>query len=137
MFKIDDADFGIDSKKSHFKLVVSKTGKASIDAEIFGDKTQYDAVTSDEDSPWSCTLYPPKFYIHDFPANTRKLVGLANTKVVRADLDEHEVGLYLMEHNDIDDVTVSVSDSTFQAMGRVFLSGRPHSFSIHFTKATK
>jgi hypothetical protein len=50
------------------------------------------------------------------------------------DLDEYEVAIYLMEHNDVDEVKVSADRNGFKAGGVVFLSNKPHSFSISFTK---
>ncbi|MBL8814565.1 MAG: hypothetical protein JNL58_00950 [Planctomyces sp.] len=51
MFKIDGTNFKIDRRKSRVKLRVAKDGSAKIDADIYGDKIQYDAITEDEDSP--------------------------------------------------------------------------------------
>lgn len=42
MFKIDGTDFKIDTKKSRVKLRVAKDGSAKVDADIYGDKTQYE-----------------------------------------------------------------------------------------------
>jgi len=135
MFKIDNTDFQIDVRKSRFKLRLSKAGTATIDADIYGDKSRYETITEDDDSPWSWTLYPPHFYIHGFPARLARTAGKASATIKAADLDEHEAAIYLIEHNDIDDVTITVDATTFRARGTVFLSGRPHAFSIKFTKS--
>lgn len=134
MFKIDGTDFKIDTKKSRVKLRVAKDGSAKIDADIYGDKTQYEKITENEDSPWSWTLYPPHFYLHDYPAKIGKVEGKATAKISIDDLDENEAAIYLIEHNDIDDVIVTIADGGLTAKGTVFLSGRPHSFSIKFVK---
>lgn len=134
MFKIDGTDFKVDLKKSKFKLRIAKNGSAKIDADIYGDKTQYKSLTEDESSPWSWTLYPPHFYLHGFPAKPGKVEGTASATVTVEDLDEHEAAIYLMEHNDIDEVSVKIAKETLTAKGIVFLSGRPHSFSIKFAK---
>ena len=63
-----------------------------------------------------------------------RIPGRANAKVTVDDLDEYEAAIYLIEHNDIDDVTITVDETTFKAKGTVFLSVRPHLFSIKFTK---
>lgn len=135
MFKIGDTDFHVDVKKSSFKLRILKNGDATIDADIYGDELQYEAITADEDSPWSWTLYPPHFYIHEFPAKVGKVAGKASAKITVDDLDDYEAAIYLIEHNDLDDVAVTIDETTFHAKGTVFLSGRPHPFSIKFTKA--
>lgn len=134
MFKIDDTDFGIDQVKSSFKLKVLKSGEAVIDAEVYGDQQRYDDITEDYDaSPWSWTLYPPHFYMRSYPAKGAS-AGTFNATVSTDDLDEYEVAIYLMEHNDVDEVEVTADRQGFTATGVVFLSGRPHPFSISFTK---
>jgi len=134
MFKIDDTDFKIDRKRSRVKLRFAEDGSATIDADIYGDKSQYEAITEDDNSPWSWTLYPPHFYLHDYPANIGKVEGMATAMITVDDLDEHEAAIYLIEHNDIDDVIVTIADGGLSAKGTVFLSGRPHSFSIKYTR---
>jgi hypothetical protein len=135
MFKIDDTDFGIDQAKSSFKLKVLKSGDAVIDAEVYGDKKRYDKITEDYDtSPWSWTLYPPHFYLRSYPAKSGRNAGTFNATVSLDDLDEYEVAIYLMEHNDVDEMKVSADRNGFKATGVVFLSGKPHPFSISFTK---
>ena len=134
MFKIDGTEFKIDRKKSRVKLRVAKDGTAKIDADIYGDKKQYGIITEDEDSSWSWTLYPPHFYLHDFPAKIGRVEGKATAKISIDDLDENEAAIYLIEHNDIDDVIVTIDDGGLTAKGIVFLSGRPNSFSIKFLK---
>jgi hypothetical protein len=61
MFKIDETDFGIDQAKSAFKLKISRSGDAVLDAEVYGDKQRYEEITEDS-SLWSWTLNPPHFY---------------------------------------------------------------------------
>lgn len=135
MFRIDDTDFKVDLKKSKFKLRILKDGSATINANIYGNKEKYALLTEDESSRWSWTLYPPHFYLHDFPAKVAGAQGKATAQVTVDDLDEHEAALYMMEHNDIDEVSIMINESTFSAKGIVFLSGRPHPFSIKFKKA--
>jgi hypothetical protein len=135
MFKIDDTDFGIDQAQSSFKLKVLKSGDAVIDAEVYGDPERYKKITEDSDtSPWSWTLYPPHFYIRSYPAKSGPGAGTFSAKVSAGDLGEYEVAIYLMEHNDVDDVKVTADRHGFKAAGVVFLSGEPHPFSILFTK---
>jgi hypothetical protein len=134
MFRIDKTDFKIDIKKSRFHLRISENGEATIDADIYGDETQYERITENEDSPWSWTLYPPHFYIHAFPATADRTKRKATAKVSLTDAEEYEVAVYLMEHNDVDEVSISIDGSTFSAKGIVFLFGKRHSFSIEFKK---
>jgi hypothetical protein len=134
MFRISGTEFGIDQAKSRYRLRTLKSGGAVLDAEIYGDKTQYEKVAGDENSPWSWTLYPPYFYLRSFPAKAGRTAGTYRAKVSIDDLDEYEVAIYLIEHNDVDDVAVKADREMIQARGTVFLSGKPHPFSIKFTK---
>ena len=135
MFKIDDTDFGIDQAKSSFKIKVLKSGDAVLDAEVYGDKKRYEKITEDYDtSPWSWTLYPPRFYMRSYPAKSGRKAGTFNASVSTDDLDKYEVAIYLMEHNDVDDVKVTADRNGFKATGVVFMSGKPHSFSISLAK---
>jgi hypothetical protein len=133
VFKIDNTDFRIDQTKSRFKLRRAKNGSATLDAEIHGDESHYETITADEDSPWSWTLYPPHFYLRSFPAKVGKDAGKASAHVTLDDLSEHEAAIYLMEHNDIDNVVITVDGPLFQAKGTVLLLGSPLAFSITFT----
>jgi hypothetical protein len=134
-FKIDDTDFGIDAVKSRFEVRILKSGDALIDAEVYGNENRYEEVTQDYDSsPWSWTLYPPHFYMRSYPAESDRSSGTFKATVSTADLDEYEVAIYLMEHNDVDGVKVTADRQTFKATGVVYLSGKPHPFSISFTK---
>jgi hypothetical protein len=136
MFTIDDTDFGIDEAKSSFKLEILNSGDAVIDAEVYGDQKRYDEVTGDYDSsPWSWALYPPHFYMRSYPATGGLSAGAFRAVVSTDDLDEYEVAIYLMEHNDVDAVEVIADRRTLRATGVVILSGKRHPFSISFTKA--
>ena len=72
--------------------------------------------------------------MRSYPAKRRGSAGLFETSVSQDDLDEYEVAIYLMEHNDVDEVKVNADAVTFEANGTVFLSGKPHQFSIKFSK---
>jgi hypothetical protein len=141
MFKIDGTDFGINPKKSKVKTRVLKDGSAVIDAEVYGDPKRYEKITENDDSPWSWTLYPPHFYLRSFPAKLAKVTAKKATKVTAritvSDLDEHEAAIYLIEHNDVDNVSVLADGTTFSAKGTVFLAGRPKPFSIKFETPRK
>src|SRR5262245_12479823 len=129
MFKIDDTDFGIDRAKSTFKLMVSKSGDAVMDAEVYGNKKRYEAITEDyNSSPWSWTSYPAHFYMRSYPAKSARSAGTFKATVSTDDLDEYEVAIYLIEHNDVDEVKVTADRQTFKATGVVLLFGKPHPF---------
>ncbi len=132
-FHLDATDFGINPAKSSCSIDVVD-GVPVINVEIRGDDEKYDAVTEDEDSEWSWTLYPPRLYIHDFPLNDDS--GTMRANISRDDLDEYEAAIYLMEHNDVDEVVLSVDrHGVLQIRGTVFLSGKPRSFSVQYKGA--
>ena len=134
-FKIDDTDFKIDESKSRYSLKLTKSGDAIIDAEIYGEKEQYEKITEVvESSPWSWTLYPPHFYMRSYPAKKHGTAAAFMATVSQDDLDEFEVAIYLISHNDVDEVKVKANATTFEASGTVFLSGKPHPFSIVYRK---
>lgn len=132
MFRIGETDFGIDSAKSKCSLS-PKRGLVTLDAEIYGDKQEYGRITADEDSPWSWTLYPPHFYLRKVPVEVNGRADAFAAKVTADDLDEYEVAIYLMEHNDVDTVSIEVDGGEFTANGTVFLSGKPLPFAIRFS----
>lgn len=130
-FHLDETDFGIDESKSSCSIDIVD-GIRVINVEIRGDSVKYDAITQSEDSQWSWTLYPPRLYIYDFPLSEDG--GFMRAKISRDDLDEYEAAIYLIEHNDIDDVELTIDgNGALQVRGIVFLSGRPHPFSAHYT----
>jgi hypothetical protein len=134
-FTIDNTDFKIDQAKSQYSLTVLRSGDAVIDAEIYGDKAQYEKITEDyHTSPWSWTLYPPHFYMRSYPAKKHGTTGEFTAAVSADELDEYEVAIYLMAHNDVDKVKVMADRQSFSASGLVFLSGKSHPFSIEFKK---
>lgn len=134
-FTINDTDFKIDGAKSRYSLKVLKSGDAVIEAEIYGEKEQYEKITEDYDSSqWSWTLYPPHFYMRSYPAKKHGSAGAFKAAVSQVDLDEYEVAIYLIEHNDVDEVKVKADAKTYEAAGTVFLSGKPHPFSIKYSK---
>ena len=129
-FTIDQTDFGIDKTKSTFSL--DRTGDQYVlNAEVYGNPDCYDEICAEENSPWGWTLYPPHFYLRDFPAVMDVVTGGGKAKVVMDDLDEFEVAIYLIEHNDVDAVHVSMAPSqSIEVTGQVYLSDHQHEFSI-------
>lgn len=134
-FHLDETDFGINLAKSFFSID-TVDGVQVVNVEIVGDNAKYDAITETGDSEWSWTLYPPRLYIHDFPLKDDN--GIMRARILQDNLDEYEAAIYLMEHNDVDDVELSICrDGVLQVRGTVFLSGRTRTFSVHYTPPKK
>jgi hypothetical protein len=134
-FHLDATDFGINQAKSSCSID-TVDGVLVLNVEVRGDDEKYEAITENEDSEWSWTLYPPRLYIHDFPLTDDGGIMCAN--ISRDDLETYEAAIYLIEHNDLDSVELTVDrDGVLKIRGTVFLSGRPHKFSVHYTGAQK
>lgn len=136
MFKIDKTDFGIDLKKSKFKVSSNKKGETFFNVEIYGDKAQTETLAEDEDGPWSWILYPPHFYARSVALTPANSPGTFRAKITVDDIeeDELEAAIYLVEHNDVDETVITASDNSLQVKGTVFLSGKPRKFEIRMTK---
>lgn len=136
MFKIDKSDFGIDLKKSKFKVSSNKKGESFLNVEIYGSKAQTETLAADEDGPWSWVLYPPHFYARSIPLTPGKLPGTFRAKITIDDIeeDELEAAVYLVEHNDLDETVITADKSSLQVKGKMFLSGKPRKFEIRLSK---
>ena len=131
MFRIGETDFGINGAKSSVSLR-RKEGVVTIVAEIHGDEGEHQRVSDGESSPWFWTLYPPYFYLREFPVAVEGR-GAFTARVTMEDLEDYDVAIYLMEHFDVDEVSIRVQGSLFTAEGIVLLSEKPLPFSIRFS----
>ena len=128
-FILGDTEFGVDRAKSSCKTR-QQDGQLWLSFDVYGDQGTYDLISADEDSPWSWTLYPPRFY-GDFPA-TRDDTGVVEARISVDDLCEYEVALYLMNHNDVDVVVRQNPDGTAEANGVVDIFGKQTPFRIRW-----
>ena len=134
-FKIGDQDFGIDPATSSFTIDTTDPERPTITIDLSGDRSVFDPLAADEDPEWSWVLYPPDFYLHSFPAEIDPTTGIATAHVTRDDIDEYEFAIYMMEHNAIDDVRVTlVPDKSLAISGRVDLFGEVHDFVINWRR---
>src|SRR5687767_12300321 len=108
-FMLGDTEFGVDAAKSSCKTR-QQDGQLWPGFTVHGDQATYDVIFADEDSPWSWTLHPPRFY-GDFPAK-RDDAGVVEARVTIDDLEEYEVALYLVNHNDVEVVVRLHPDGT-------------------------
>jgi hypothetical protein len=140
-FVIDGTEFGIDRARSTFEITRSDAGETLLDAQTVGDQETYDALTAglpdetdDEHDarPWSWTLYPPELYVRACPV-VRGPDETHSATVSIDDLDDVEVGIYLMSHHDVDDVNITMTSDGFVATGTVWIDRRELTFSIALT----
>jgi hypothetical protein len=133
-FIIANTNFGIDVSRSSFGLTRGFDGRSLLTAEIHGDQEIYDKVSAGEASEWFWTLYPPYFYLFGYPvtetANDRESTIELKPEVL-ADLD---VALYMMEHNDVEDVILKLGENRIELSGRVSLMGDIRDFRINWEK---
>lgn len=128
-FMLGETEFGVDAAKSSC-TTRQEDGQLWLSFVVHGDQATYDAIFADEDSPWSWTLSPPRFY-GDFPA-TRNAAGVVESRVTIDDLEEYEVALYLMNHNDVEVVVRLHPDGTAEAEGMADLMGEQTPFRIRW-----
>jgi len=65
-------------------------------------------------------LYPPKFYVNKAPYSKKGDAILLN--VDEAFLDENEIALYLIEHNDFFG-KINIENNLIRIKGKVLISG--------------
>ncbi len=134
-FKIGSTDFGIDTATSTFALDTTDPAKPTITIEVAGDPAIFEQLKADEEGEWSWALYPPGFYLRKFPAEVDPATGIATAHVVLDDVDHYEFAILMMEHNNVDNVTVKlVPEKSLEVSGTVDLLGEVDDFTIRWQK---
>jgi len=131
-FRIGETNFGVDLLKSTLVLEVVD-GSGILTAEIHGDEKQYESITEGEGSKWAWTLYPPHFYLREFPVKFDVPGRCSKVMASTGDLEEYDAAIYLMDHNDLDDIVMRVdSCRSIEISGNVSILGRARSFEINW-----
>ena len=115
-FTIDNTEFGIGS----VTLSVDPADGA-FTLEIVGDATLATAIGANETHPFNWIIYPPKFYVRQ-----AVLVGEGNAKTLDIDddaLDEYDIALYLIEHNDVFGRLTLANDGLVRFSGTTSIDG--------------
>ncbi|WP_165228158.1 hypothetical protein [Aquisphaera insulae] len=130
-FTINGSKFGIDGNKSRLAFARTAGGTFTMDLIVYGEPSTYARLA--EGPAWSWSLYPPKFYLNDYPVpNADGFV----VHLTAEDYEDYDTAIYMMEHNPIESVVVRVTHgSRVEARGKVALSGRMVEFSICWTAA--
>jgi hypothetical protein len=133
-FLIGDTNFGVEREKSRFDLTKAADGRLLLTIEIRGNEKIYDDLSAADDSEWSWTLYPPYFYLRDYPVPETSDGNNVAIKLKAEDSDEFDLAIYLMEHFDVEGVAINVCGDRIEISGRVNLTDEPRPFSIKWTK---
>ena len=133
-FFIGETNFGVEAKKSRFDVRKAEDGRLLLTVEVRGNEKVYKGVTADQDSEWSWTLYPPYFYLRDYPVSQKTKGKRHQVRLKPEDADNFDVALYLMEHNDVDNVAIKFDDRRLEVSGHVDLMGEPREFRILWEK---
>ncbi len=132
-FTIGTTNFGVNANKSSFKLSTKPHGRVVLDVEINADQSAYDAVSMAEDSEWSWTIYPPRFYL--FTELERATEGHKLTvQFSAAEIESAEMAVYMMNHNHVSDVTLTIDGNRLTVSGSVDLMGQPAAFHIDWSQ---
>ena len=132
-FVIGSTNFGVDAAKSSFKLLTKPHGRVVLDVEINGDLSAYDAVSTAEDSEWFWTLYPPRFYLFTEVERTPEGHNLT-VEFSAAEIESVEMAIYMMNHNHVADVILTIDDNRLTVSGSVDLMGQPAAFRIDWSR---
>lgn len=108
-FKIRNTEFGIGDVQFSIEDNL-------LNLEITGNDHIFDELTEDDECEWDWALYPPKIYFHGVPYTGKEIV-------VDTDfLNQYEIALYMMEHNDFTG-TLKLSDNSIDICGQVEIDG--------------
>ena len=115
-FIIGDVEFGIGSFEYSVKDNV-------LNLEIYADEDRFDELCENDDFEFGWALDAPQMYFTDVP------VDGADVMVDEDLLEQCDIALYMMEHNDFYG-KVLISDKVICIEGEVDLMGEDHDLSI-------
>ncbi len=130
-FVINGTEFGIARGPSRCALTRRWLRGASLTVEVQGDAEVFERLRDAEDSPWSWALYPPSFYLRALPVPKPTGSQAIELGLTQLEVEGHDVGLYMMEHNPVTDVVLQLGPGTQVVIrGKVELCGEPGEFRI-------
>jgi hypothetical protein len=133
-FTINGTEFGIDLGQSRCALARRLFRGPALTVEIHGDSTVFETLKQVEGSAWSWALYPPSFSLRALPVPKSKGGQIVEVRLTPSEVERHEVGLYMMEHNPVSDVILRLGPGTEVVIcGKVELIGEPGEFRIEWT----
>ena len=116
-FLIDKTEFGIGS------VTLSIDPSAStFTLEIVGDEAIAANIGAADTHPFNWIIYPPKFYVR---AAVFTSVGGTKTLDIDEDaLDEYDIALYLIEHNDVMGTLTISAEGQISVVGTTSINGK-------------
>ena len=132
-FVIGSTNFGVDPNKSSFKLSTTPDGRVLLDIDIKGDQSTFDALDTAEEWEWSWTIYPPRFYCFTELGRVAKSQNLT-MQFTADEIESAEMAIYLMNHNDVSDVILTICENTFTVSGNVDMMGQFAPFRIEWSQ---
>jgi hypothetical protein len=130
-FAINDTDFGINGVESVARLNVRGDGSSILTLDVTGDETVYQAIAEREDSEWSWSLYPPRFYLVDYNLAPCDQSRAGEITLAPEDYDEYDLALYMMEHNQVSAIVIELHQGCeVSVSGIVDLMGEEKTFRI-------
>jgi hypothetical protein len=137
-FILANANFAIDDQRSQIALAPGKKGELLLTLEIHGDQGVFDRLNSEEGSAWTWALYPPHFYLRNYPVPPAASDKAVTVKLKPEDSANYDVALYMMEHSDVERVVIQITKGTqVEVSGRVaagaLIEGQPE-FRIKWTR---
>lgn len=100
---------------------IDKVNSVINNLTIIGNQQIFEALSDDEQSEWNWALYPPKLYLKEIPYQLRE--NKIEITITEEILDNYDVALYLMEHNDLNGVLTIDENDVLIFKGITYVSG--------------
>lgn len=136
-FTIGATQFGIEVEESYLELREQSDRSWILSIEVNGSKELFAKLTDSDHSAWGWALYPPKFYLRKLSVTVNGSRSVPITRLSESDIDEHDIALYLMEHNDVGDVAIEVAAGVLSVQGIVDISEEQHPFRISWATSPR
>ena len=122
-FLIDNTEFGV----GQVTFSINPTAN-TFTVEIVGDEAIAASIGAAESHPFNWISYPPHFYVRDAVFTHE---GDIKTLDIDEDaLDEYDIALYLMEHNDVLGTFTLTADGLITVVGTVAINGNAVKLAI-------
>jgi hypothetical protein len=134
-FVIDGTEFGIDPSRSRCVLNRRFFRRPALTVEVEGDPGLFEKLKQTDGSAWAWALYPPTFSLRALPVAKPIAGRAAEVRLAPEEVERHEVGLYMLEHNAVTDVVLRLGPGGAVVIwGNVSLCGQPGEFRIEWSR---
>jgi hypothetical protein len=120
IFSLGSYLFRIDKSES----IIQIKDNEIVDLTLKTSEQEFETYSETESFEFSWALYPPMFYARDLLFDKKKKFVINNTNKF-----DHEVALYLMEHNEVQ-VKISLEDDWILILGAAFVFGKEYPLEI-------